>query len=135
MMKPLRVMVIEDTPLVLDLYHENLGKIKGISLVKTPPVETFDLAMDLFRKEQPDIVVTDLSLTSAHTEGFGILRTLKKCSPRVCVVLTTSIYSPDNHDDLTEHIKHAKFDAVFHKADLQHLSEFIRSKLPNPPRP
>ena len=130
-MTPLKVVVIEDTPIVLDLYHEKLGKIKGIDLVKTPPVESFDLAMEIFREVQPHIVITDLSLTSAHTEGFGILRTLKRCAPGVCVILTTSIYSPANHDELNEHIRHAKFDAVFHKADLEHLAEFIRSKLPH----
>jgi DNA-binding NtrC family response regulator len=126
--KQIRVLIVEDTPFLLDHYVKRLGRLDNISLVEVPVIESMDRALEIFKSEKPDIVITDLSLTASHTEGFGILRVLKRCSPDLCVVLTTSIYSPENHDELNEHIRHSKFDAVFHKLDLDGLVAFIRKK-------
>jgi DNA-binding NtrC family response regulator len=127
-MKPLKVLVVEDAAFLLDHYVKRLGTLDNIKLIKVPTMESIDQALEVFKREAPDVVITDLSLTSSHTEGFGILRTLKRACPGICVVLTTSVYSPDNHDKLNEHIRHSKFDAVFHKLDLDNLVVFLRKR-------
>lgn len=127
-MKPLKVLVIEDTSFLLEHYARRLQTLDNIRLSGLKTVGSMGEALELFKRESPDVVITDLSLSPSNTEGFGILRALKRACPGICVVLTTSIYSPDAHDELNEHIKRSKFDAVFHKLDLDNLVLFLRKR-------
>ncbi len=126
--KHLRVLVIEDTPFLLEHYMKKLGALDFIALVRVPAVKSLDEAFAFVNAHRPDIVITDLSLTSSHTEGFEILRVLKKHIPEMCVVATTSIYSPRNNDEVNEHLRASRFDAVFHKLDLDGLELFLKKK-------
>ncbi len=126
--KHLRVLVIEDTPFLLQHYMDRLGALDFIALIRVPAVKSLDEAFAFVNAHRPDIVVTDLSLTSSHTEGFEILRVLKKHVPQMCVVATTAIYSPHNSDEVNEHLRKSRFDAVFHKLDLEGLELFLKKK-------
>ena len=121
----LKVAIFEDADIILDLYKDRFGKMEGISLVNSQVISTVAEALSIFVHEKPDLSISDLSLTDGHTEGFSILRAIKKCSPGSLVALSTSIYSPNNHDDLTEHIRMARFDAVFHKVDLDNMAAYL----------
>ncbi len=124
----LRVLVIEDTPFLLEHYMKRLGALDFIALIRVPAVKSLDDAFAFINAHRPDIVVTDLSLTASHTEGFGIVRVLKKHDPQMCIVATTAVYSPHNDDELNRHLRDSKFDAVFHKLDLEGLELFIKKK-------
>ncbi len=124
----LRVLVIEDTRFLHEYYMKRLGALKYIALLPVPPVVGLEQAFSLINAHRPDIVVTDLSLTASNTEGFEILRVLKKHVPQMCVVATTSIYSPHNVDEVNEHLRKSRFDMVFHKLDLEGLELFLKKK-------
>lgn len=126
--RPLRTLVLEDFPPLLDLYKRHLKAVEGIELVDVKPVHSMDDALVAFNTAKPDIVVTDLSLTASNTEGFNILRVLRRCYPRLCIILTTSVYSPESTDELSEHIRKASFDAAFNKFDLESLILFLKKK-------
>ncbi len=120
-------MIIEDTQVLLDLYLERLGRLKDVMVCNRGAVESADDALTLFLAHRPDIVVTDLSLTQGGTEGFDILRRIKERSPATRVILTSSVYRPENTDELSLEIKAAPFDAAFNKFDFDHLLWKIES--------
>lgn len=123
-----KVVVIEDHPLLFDLYLEKLGSIRRIVVPNRSPVESFEDALSLFQVHSPDMIITDLSLTESHAEGFSILRALKRVPSPPIVVLTTAVYSPHNTDELCQHLRRSRFDAVFHKLDFEHILPYLDHK-------
>ncbi len=113
----LDAVVFEDFPPLLRLYLKELRKVRGIELRNSGIVESVGQAMSVFDAVHPDIVITDLQLTSGNTEGYEILRRVKEASPITVVVLTTSNYLPEGHDAFSEEVRSKGFDAVFPKLD------------------
>jgi DNA-binding NtrC family response regulator len=126
--KPARVMLVEDTQWLLDIYLQRLSRLHDIRVANSRAIKSVDRALELFLNENPDVVITDLSLTSGNTEGFEILHAVRELSLGAVVVLTTSIYSPQNDDDVNREIRRQPFDAVFHKLDFDHLAVYLERK-------
>jgi DNA-binding NtrC family response regulator len=127
--KLVKIVIFEDTDFLLDLFFDNLKVLKGFDIVSPKTTCSTAEALRTFEKEKPDIVITDLCLTSDHTEGFDILAAIKKVSPDTVVVLSTSIYSDKGTDDLSCEIRRKGFDAVFHKLDFEHLTGFLQQTI------
>lgn len=125
--RTLRVVVIEDARLLLDYYLLMLSRVRRLVVVNTQPVKSLEAALAIIEEKKPDVVITDLCLSRTGVEGFDILKEVRRRYPGTTVVLTTAIYSPDNHDPLNERIRTEGFDAVFHKLDLAHLDMFLIS--------
>ncbi|MFN7991066.1 MAG: response regulator [Candidatus Micrarchaeia archaeon] len=117
LIKPLRVVVIEDFPPLLRLYLKELKKVTGIQVEPSSTVESIEGALNIFERAVPDIVITDLSLTEGRTEGFDILKIVKAKSPSTTVILTSSAYDPSSNDPFAQEIRSHGFDAVFPKLD------------------
>jgi len=84
----LRILVIDDDPLVLDALKETL-EAEGHVVVSTSDsrqgVDTFHAARG---KKQPfEVVVTDLGMP--HLDGRGVAKSVKEASPHTPVILLT----------------------------------------------
>ena len=124
----LRVVVIEDFPLLFKIYQKILHG-HGFEVANPHPLNTVDAALFTIAQVRPDVVITDLSLTSNGLEGFEILRRLREIDPSLPVALSTSVYRSTNTDPLTEQMKSAGFDAVFHKVDFRGIVSFLDSSV------
>lgn len=111
----LRAVVLEDSALLLRYYLIMLSRVHGLDVVNRHPVETLEQALAVIEQAKPNVVITDLCLSLTGVEGFDILKEVRARYPGMPVILTTAIYSPDNHDALNERIRTEGFDAVFHK--------------------
>ena len=81
-------------------------------------------------RKRPDVVITDLSLDEGGTEGFEILKRIRKISPQTKVGLATSSYHPEKSDEINREIRKQGFDALFQKHDIQAMSEFVEASAP-----
>jgi len=118
-----RVAIFDDSDAVIQAYTKRLNG--SVTVVTKEPVECVQTAVEIFKIEQPDVVVTDLSLTVGHTEGFDILRAIRDISPATPVALSTAAWCEQSTDELVQAIRRAHFDSVFQKADLHTLRRFV----------
>jgi two-component system repressor protein LuxO len=79
-----RLLLIEDTPSILRLYHEVLGKL-GVDLIDA---DTGARATAELRDGVPDVVLLDLELPDCN--GVEILRAIKKRGLTAAVIVVTA---------------------------------------------
>lgn len=125
-----RVAIFDDSDFIISAYRSKLnGKA---NVVTSESITTVQSAIEIFEREFPDIVVTDLCLTPGHTEGVDILREIKRLCPWIPVALSTSVW-PGTDPDTFQRIHDAHFDLIFQKADLINLRKFVYQNLRSQP--
>lgn len=88
-MKP-RVLVVDDSPIVLDLVREVLGA-SGFDVRTAPNGRE---ALSAFREFSPHVVLTDIEMP--HMDGFAFLRELRKLSDTVPVLVLSAKRSSED---------------------------------------
>src|SRR5260370_8546914 len=78
-----RLLLVEDSPSILRLYHEFLQKLD----VELIDADTGCRAISALRETVPDVVLLDLELTDMN--GVEILRTIKKRGLPAAVIVVT----------------------------------------------
>ena len=122
--KPLKVLILDDTPEVLAAYQAEFGALKGVT-ISTKKITSQAEAISLCEHEKPDIVITDLCLRSDMMHGFAILKTLREILPDTIVALSTSVWDPQSKGGIIERIRSENFDYVFQKADIAGMKLMI----------
>ncbi len=77
----IKILVIDDEPLVLDVVQESLQHA-GFDVLTAPNGE---LGIKLFEREQPVLVLTDINMPGMT--GFDILKIIKKASPATQILV------------------------------------------------
>jgi len=135
-----RIAVFEDCPEVLEIVLKALAeKIPDLEFTHTHFVTSVDQSMNIFMNQRPHIVITDLCLSPGRYDGFEILARIRRIEPETRVALSSSIYSAGAANDPNPNARRINrkamkkdFDALFHKADLEGLSAFVRAHLDEP---
>lgn len=86
----LTLLVIDDDPLVLEIAQEALRQ-EGLRILSAGTPES---GLDLFFKERPQIVITDLMMP--RVSGMEVLERIIAADPAVEVILLTGHYSTDS---------------------------------------
>jgi len=86
----LKVLLVEDSPLLSDRLLELLGDVPGVRTL--PSVSTESGALTAIAELSPDVVVLDLRLKEGT--GFGVLRGLKRLEHAPTVVILTNYALP-----------------------------------------
>jgi DNA-binding NarL/FixJ family response regulator len=81
-----KVLIVDDNELYRTAFRRNL-MLQNYEVVEA---EHADEASQVYEKEKPDIVVTDLSMRTP-TEGLDLIRSLKQVDPLVPVVLISAV--------------------------------------------
>lgn len=113
----LTLLVIDDDPLVLEIARESL-KQEGLRILSA---ENPELGLELFFKERPQIVITDLMMPTMT--GMEVLERIVAIDPAVEVILLTGHYSTDS---AVEAIQKGARDYLTKPADLSRLRERIK---------
>jgi signal transduction histidine kinase/FixJ family two-component response regulator len=99
--------MMKETILIVD-DEEGIRKVLGISLADRGytvlTAENATAALDIFAREQPEIVLTDIKMPGM--DGIGLLRRLKQANPDTEVVVITG------HGDMDLAIKSLKYEAT-----------------------
>jgi DNA-binding NarL/FixJ family response regulator len=88
--KPIRVLCVDDHPVVQAGLQSLIGAEEGIEIVAQ--VATGAAAIDLFREHQPDVVLLDLELQDMN--GADVIRSIRQDFPQARIIVLTS-YSDD----------------------------------------
>ncbi len=121
-----KVALFDDMPEIVTVYGELLSRPE-VRVITDSAVQTAEEALSIFRAERPDLVITDLSLTSNGTEGFDILKGIRRLSQttHVPVALFSSAYIQGGTDDLSVKIRNIGYDALFSKAQVNEVLAFV----------
>ena len=88
----IRVLLVEDSPIVAERVRESIREIPGVQLVDTLDRES--LAVDTLARGGIDVVILDLHLNRGT--GFGVLRALPRLeTPRPVVIIFTNYDLPE----------------------------------------
>ena len=79
-----KILIIDDEPL-MRISISDVFSSKGYTVLTA---EDSPHGIDLFKKELPDIVITDIRLPGG--DGFNILKTVKDMSPDTAVIMITA---------------------------------------------
>jgi DNA-binding NarL/FixJ family response regulator len=87
---PLKVLLVEDSPLLADRLRELLAQIPGVTLTGT--VNSENSAVLAIRTGNSDVVILDLHLKQGT--GFGVLRSTAADAWRPAVIILTNYALP-----------------------------------------
>jgi DNA-binding NarL/FixJ family response regulator len=88
---PLRVLLVEDSPMIRERLIESISSLRGVAIVGC--ADNAAAALRILQLNACDVVVLDLQLHAGH--GFNILAALKMAPerPQTTVVVLTSLAS------------------------------------------
>lgn len=112
-----KVMVVDDDAHILRLYKEELED-EGYEVVVAG---TGKEAMELFEKEQPDLVTLDILMPDI--DGISLLRRMKELKPRLPIIMSTAY---DYRDDFAVWASEAY---LVKSADLTELKSMVKKLL------
>lgn len=84
--KPLKVLLVEDSPILADRLRELIDQLADIELVDT--VDNEKSAVQLATAGGVDAIILDLHLKQGT--GFGVLRSIRDTTPMPVVVVLTN---------------------------------------------
>lgn len=110
--KHLKILVIDDEPMVLDVVCEAL-EIAGFNVFSATGGE---LGLEIFRKEQPILVLTDINMPGIT--GFDILKIIKHESPTTQVLVFSGM---GTIDDVIEALRLGACDYLYKPLPIEFL--------------
>jgi len=113
----MKILIVDDDLHIRRLYQEELEE-EGYEVVVA---STGSEAMDLFEKENPDLVTLDILMPD--TDGIKILRQMKEKKPRIPIIMSTAY---DYRDDFAVWASEAY---IVKSAELTELKETIKKLL------
>lgn len=127
--KPLKLAIFEDQQMVLDEYLKEFGQDKGVAICTRRAISSQAEAVSICEREKPDIIITDLCLTSEHQQGFAILASIREMLPDAIVALSTMNYDLSAEDAWTSRILKAGFNYVIQKGDLAGFHAMLNAEV------
>ena len=90
-MEVLRVLIVEDSPIVAERLRESLLGVRGLKIIDT--IDRENKAIEAIERGGIDVVVLDLRLNRGT--GFGVLRALGARDERPVVIIFTNYDLPE----------------------------------------
>ena len=97
--KPLRILYVEDNPLVREVTCELLAQPTRQILATA----TAEEALDVFKREAFDVVLTDVSLPAMS--GLEMARQMLRLSPTMAIIIATGYRLPVDLKGLGPHVR------------------------------
>ena len=110
----MKILVVDDDQHIQRLYKEELEE-EGYEIIIAG---TGNEALELFEKENPDIVTLDILMPDI--DGISLLRTMKEQNPKIPIIMSTAY---DYRDDFAVWASEAY---VVKSADLNELKNIIK---------
>lgn len=85
-MRDLKIVLVDDSPLIRDYLDTTLARIKGCTVVgmAADGIE----AVTIIRELRPHVVVLDI--TMPHRNGIDVLREIRKEDPHMVIIMFTA---------------------------------------------
>ena len=97
--KQVKLLCVDDEDEITDFLHDYF-KEKGFEVYTA---KSGELALELLRKNNPDIVLLDIRLSGGPlSNGLDILKEIKKYNTAIKVIMVTGIYNKTVIDQATE---------------------------------
>ncbi|HZF24718.1 MAG TPA: response regulator [Steroidobacteraceae bacterium] len=90
-MDNLRILIVEDSPIVAERLRESLREMRAIRIIDT--IDRENKAIEAIERGGVDVVVLDLRLNRGT--GFGVLRALSNHEERPIVIIFTNYDLPE----------------------------------------
>ena len=91
MTRRLKVLLVEDSRILVERLIEAIDQIPSVELIGT--VDTEAAAIAVVRRQSIDVIILDLHLKQGT--GFGVMRALATTSLRPCILVLTNYDLPE----------------------------------------
>lgn len=89
--RSLKVLLVEDSPVLTDRLTEAICQIDGIELIGITDTEA--MAVDVTSQKDVDVILLDLHLKQGT--GFGVMRALAAAHPKPAIIVLTNYDLPE----------------------------------------
>ncbi len=113
----LKILVIDDEDSITKTIKRSL-RIDGIDNVET--AATYSEAMDYIRREQPQIVISDINLPDG--DGLTILKETKQVSPLTQIIMITG---KSDQDKVITAVEHGATDFLRKPMDMTEFKKVV----------
>lgn len=115
-----KVLIVDDSPIIQSVFSQELQKIKGISVVGTAP-DPF-VARDMLIEKKPDVMLLDLEMP--RMDGLTFLKKIMRYSPMP--VLIVSALKMNKANLILEAMESGAIDIIKKPSGTFKLREFAR---------
>lgn len=120
---PLKVLLIEDSPLLGSLLGAMLEELEGVAVVAVAGDEAE--ALQALQERRPDLAIVDLNLREGS--GLGVLRALR-AKPECYGRPATAVFTNHAHAHLRERCRALGVDRFFDKAlEMDALLDYVEA--------
>jgi len=124
---PLKVAIIEDSPLALRTIGILLGELDRVEVVGDAADE--QSAIELLQLQRPDLTILDLELKTGS--GFGVLKAISR-DPEHFGRPCTVVFSHHNRNEIRQRCLALGAERFFDKAtQMSELIAFVRQSVPS----
>jgi len=90
MLGTMRVLIVDDSPVIVERLIEVVGKIRGIE--RLDQADTVATASEAFRRLRPDVVILDMQMPGGS--GLDVLKIIKEDGIGCAVIVLTNFAYP-----------------------------------------
>ncbi|MFO7526519.1 MAG: sigma-54 dependent transcriptional regulator [Ignavibacteriaceae bacterium] len=115
-----RIILADDSELIKSTLKLYLSKEKHLVY----SADDGSQAIELFKKERPDLVITDIIMP--ETDGFGVLKFVKDHDPNIPVIMITGV---DDTESTIKAIQEGAYDYIEKPIDVTRFNQVVKNAL------
>lgn len=115
-----RIILADDSELIKSTLKLYLSKEKHLVY----SADDGSQAIELFKKERPDLVITDIIMP--ETDGFGVLKFVKENDPNIPVIMITGV---DDTESTIKAIQEGAYDYIEKPIDVTRFNQVVKNAL------
>lgn len=115
-----RIILADDSELIKSTLKLYLSKEKHLVY----SADDGSQAIELFKKERPDLVITDIIMP--ETDGFGVLKYVKDHDPNIPVIMITGV---DDTESTIKAIQEGAYDYIEKPIDVTRFNQVVKNAL------
>ncbi|MBS4036428.1 MAG: sigma-54-dependent Fis family transcriptional regulator [Ignavibacterium sp.] len=115
-----RILLADDSDLIKSTLKLYLSKEKHFVF----PADDGAAAIEIFKKERPDLVITDIIMPEA--DGFQVLKYVKENDPNIPVIMITGV---DDTESTIKAIQEGAYDYIEKPIDVTRFNQVVKNAL------
>lgn len=119
-MDDLKVLIVEDDPMVMEIHRNYIISVDGFSIAGT--ASNGREALDIIRTADPDLVILDIFMPKL--DGVSTLHRIRKQNNDIDVIVVTASREPETVEDI---MRFGAFDYIIKPFSFERISSALES--------
>ncbi len=104
-MEDIRILIVEDDPMVLDIHKKFISTIEGFKVIDTAP--NGDIAIKILKKKDIDLIILDIYMP--EIDGIEMLKRVRRAGKDIDIIMITAA---QEGNIIKEVVRYGAFDYI-----------------------